>query len=225
MDLERRFVPLAAAALAVEERAAGSPMIRGISPPWRSLSYDLGGFREQFAETAFDEALAEKPDVLGLFNHDENQVLSRTGSGTLRLGKQPEGLGFAMDAPDTTLARDLLVLIKRGDISGSSFAFSLRGNPQQAEEFRKEADGSYVRTVKNANIYDVSVVTRPAYPSSTAAVRSFELFKQRELSASEVKEIEERQADAAADALRRHRQADIAAASALARARIHGVHL
>lgn len=223
MELERRFVPLADASVTIEERSSGSPTIRGISPPWQSLSYDLGGFREQFLDTAFDEALAERPDVLGLFNHSEDHVLSRTISGTLRLGKQPEGLGFAMDAPDTTLARDLLVLIRRGDISGASFAFSLRGDQKQAEEFRQEADGAYTRTVKNANIYDVSVVTRPAYPRSSVAVRSFEAFKREQLTEAERQQLEQLVADKAADASRRRRDADIAAASALVRARIHGL--
>jgi HK97 family phage prohead protease len=223
MDLERLFVPLAEAGLCVEERAGGSPTIRGISPPWRSMSYDLGGFREQFVDTAFDEALAESPDVLGLFNHSEDNVLSRTTSGTLRLGKQPEGLGFAMDAPDTSLARDLMVLIRRGDISGASFAFSLRGPKDAAEEFRQEADGSYTRTVKNANIYDVSIVTRPAYPRSTVALRSFEEFKREQLTEAERQQLEQRTADHAADAVRRRRDADIAAASAIARARVYGM--
>lgn len=221
MEAERRFVPLAEASLTVEKRANGSPTIRGISPPWRSLSYDLGGFREQFIEGAFDEALAEQPDVLGLFNHSDDHVLSRTKAGTLRIAPEPVGLGWAMDAPDTTLARDLLVLIRRGDISGSSFAFSLRGS--NAEEFRQEPDGSYVRTVRNANIYDVSVVTRPAYGSSTAAVRSFEQFKREQLTEAERRAIDEKIADQAADAARRRKAADVAAALAVAKARIHGL--
>jgi phage head maturation protease len=91
MEAERRYVAFAEYKIEIESRAAGSTTVSGISPPFNSKSVDLGGFREIFAETAFDKILERyaadpnKVDVLGLYNHDDNLLLSRTTSGTLRM--------------------------------------------------------------------------------------------------------------------------------------------
>lgn len=229
MELERRFVTTADAAINVEERAGAAPRLRGISPPWNSMSVNLGSeeqpIYEQFDPGAFDHIVGRhrndprgSVDVLGLFNHDENQVLSRTTSGTLQLEKADRGLAYSMDLPETTLARDLAVLVRRGDIAGSSFAFSIRGG-DAGQSWERRADGAMIRTVKAADLYDVSVVTRPAYPASTAALRSLERWRSEHLTDAERNEIAERAADAAADAARRTR---ITAAAAIAKAR-HGL--
>ena len=228
MEIERRYVPVSAAPDAlelVEERGAMSPKIRGISPPFNSPSLDLGGFREVFAPTAFDRLLDRHPndprggvDVVGLFNHDDNQVLSRTTAGTLRLAKTDRGLAYEMDPPDTTLARDLMTLIRRGDIYGSSFAFSVA---KDGEAWSQDDKGNPIRTVTDVgNLYDVSVVTRPAYPSSSAAIRSLEAWRAANLTAHEQTQIAERVADATAD--RRRRLVDAGAAAAILRLKRHG---
>ena len=46
------------------------PILEGIAVPWRSLSVDLGGFREQFEPSAFDKWLVADPDIVALLNHD-----------------------------------------------------------------------------------------------------------------------------------------------------------
>lgn len=74
---------------------------------------------EQVARTAFDANL--KDDVLFTINHDPNQLLGRTGSGTVRLNVDDYGLGFELDLPDTQLGRDARTLVERGDLSGASF--------------------------------------------------------------------------------------------------------
>lgn len=222
-EREIRYLPMADARVHVEERANGMPpVIRGISPPWNSRSVDLGGFREIFAPTAFDHLLDRPvgdagPDVLGLFNHDENMVLARTTSGTLRLSKTPEGLEYTMELPDTQLARDLAVLLRRGDVSGASFAFSCRSG---GEAWSKDTDGTMVRTISSADLYDVSVVTRPAYPKSTAAMRSLEEWQRQHGDARP--DADKSAKDAAAAALRRM-QAEASAAIALAKAKMNGL--
>ena len=222
MEIERRYVPMVEApeAVVLEERGAMQPKIRGISPPFNSPSLDLGGFREVFAPTAFDRILDRHPndprggvDVVGLFNHDDNQVLSRTTSGTLRLTKTDKGLAYEMDPPETTLARDLMTLIRRGDIYGSSFAFSVS---PEGESWSQDDKGNTTRTVTSvANLYDVSVVTRAAYPSSSVALRSLEAWRSANLTSNEQQQIAERAADLAAD--RRRRLADAAGAAAVLR--------
>ena len=182
-EIERRYVAFTEAPVELEERSASAPQIKGISPPFNSMSVDLGGFREVFAPGAFDGIVGRHRndprgglDVVALFNHDENQVLGRTTSGTLELNVTDRGLAYTITPPDTQLGRDLLTLIRRGDITGASFAFSI--DPTDGERWDPGENGTMVRTVtKVKNLYDVSVVTRPAYPSSTAALRSLQAWK------------------------------------------------
>lgn len=183
--LERRylsFADLGDDGLGIEERADAPPRIRGVAPPWDSLSVDLGGFREKFASTAFDKILGRHKndprgpvDVVGLFNHDDSAVLSRTTNGTLRIAKEARGLGYEMDLPDTQLGRDLAVLIRSKTIYGSSFAFSVSPD---GEQWTADEKGNPVRTIHEASgLYDVSAVTRAAYPQSAVAMRSLEAWK------------------------------------------------
>ena len=185
MQAERRYLSvdeMGDEGLGLEQRADGGVTIRGISPPWNSLSVDLGGFREQFSPTAFDRILARHKndprgpvDVVGLFNHDDSQLLSRTTNGTLRLSKGATGLAAEMDLPDTQLGRDLGTLIRTKTLFGASFAFSVS---QAGEQWTQDEKGNAVRTVTDANLYDWSPVTRPAYPSSSVGMRSLEAWKE-----------------------------------------------
>jgi HK97 family phage prohead protease len=224
-DIERRYVPAAVEPIELEERSAAAPTIKGISPPFNSKSHDLGGFREVFAPTAFDKVVGRHRndprggvDVVALFNHDENQVLGRTTSGTLEISKADKGLAYSITPPDTTLGRDLLTLIRRGDIYGASFAFSVA---QGGESWTQEADGSAVRTITEvAGLYDVSVVTRPAYPQSSAALRSLEAWRSENLTSHEVEQLAQQAADLEADKRRRWSYALTAAAARLVSARL-----
>jgi HK97 family phage prohead protease len=185
MQAERRYLSvdeMGDDGLGYEQRDDGGVTIRGISPPWNSLSVDLGGFREQFSPTAFDRILARHKndprgpvDVVGLFNHEDSQLLSRTTNGTLRLSKAATGLGAEMDLPDTQLGRDLGTLIRTKTLFGASFAFSVS---QTGEQWTQDEKGNAVRTVTDANLYDWSPVTRPAYPSSSVGLRSLEAWKE-----------------------------------------------
>lgn len=219
-EIERRYVSFADCAIEIEERSAAAPQIKGISPPFNSPSVDLGGFREVFAPGAFDRVIGGErgPDVLALFNHDESMVLGRTTSGTLELAKTDRGLGYAITPPDTQLGRDLLTLIRRGDIYGASFAFSIAPG---GEQWSQDGDGPAMRTVTEvANLYDVSVVSRPAYPQSTAALRSLAEWRNENLTDVEQREIAEKAAATAADQRRRWSCALTAAAAHLLSTRL-----
>jgi hypothetical protein len=168
--------------LGVEQRADGGSTIRGVSPPWNSLSVDLGGFREQFSPTAFDKLLARHKndprgpaDVVGLFNHEDSQLLARTTNGTLRLSKGATGLAAELDLPETTLGKDLAVLIRSKTIFGASFAFSVAPT---GEQWTQDDKGNAIRTVTDANLFDWSPVTRAAYPSSAVGMRSLAAWKE-----------------------------------------------
>jgi hypothetical protein len=71
----------------------------------------------------FSRALREKHDVRALFNHEPNNLLGRTKAGTLALKQDSIGLYFDIEPPETQTARDVYTLVKRGDITGCSFAF------------------------------------------------------------------------------------------------------
>ena len=208
LEIERRYVAAAVEPIELEERSASQPVIKGISPPFNSMSVDLGGFREVFAPEAFDHLIGRHRndprgglDVLALFNHDENQVLGRSTSGTLEMNRTDKGLAYAITPPDTQMGRDVVTLLRRGDLTGASFAFSVAPG---GERWDQPADGPATRTVtKVDNLYDISVVSRPAYPSSTAALRSLEAWRAEHLTDAEQKHIAERAADEEADKRRR----------------------
>ena len=79
------------------------------------------GYYEQIEKGAFDDVMND--DVRAYYNHDENYLLGRVSSGTLRIGTDKRGLYYEVDLPNTTYANDLVELMKRGDINQSSFAF------------------------------------------------------------------------------------------------------
>ena len=169
-------------AATIEAAQEESSMVTGYAAVFDSDSEDLGGFIEQIERGAFKEAI-ERSDVRALFNHDDNFILARTASGTLKLYEDERGLKYEFEAPKTTAGNDLLEMIKRGDISQSSFGFTVE------EDDWSNRDGMAFRKIKKVKrLYDVSPVTFPAYPEASVAVRKLEQLKQAELQASEVKE-------------------------------------
>jgi len=158
-------------AFSTEVRASpaedGSDALRfeGYAALFNSWSEDLGGFREQIAPGAFAKSLPAD-DVRALMNHDPNYVLGRNRSGTLVLTEDDRALRFAVTAPDTQWARDLYESVKRGDINQCSFGF------QAIRDDWRTADGIDERTLLEVRLFDVSIVTYPAYPDTSANVRS-----------------------------------------------------
>ena len=151
-----------------ETREDGTRRIVGHAAVFNQWSEDLGGFREQIAPGAFAEAI-NADDVRALFNHDTNQVLGRNRSKTLTLLEDSRGLMSEIILPDTQLARDLEALMKRGDINQMSFAFHVN---KEDQTWKKAGEEPWERTItKVSRLYDVSVVTFPAYPQTDAAIR------------------------------------------------------
>lgn len=158
--------------------AAGGMKFKGYAARYQSTSNDLGGFREVLAPGAFDKVLSRrsKPDVILTYNHNADLLLARTSSGTLSLASDEKGLRFSADAPDTQLARDLATLIRRGDLTGASFAFTVSPS---AEAWTTDDRGQAIRTIREVQeLYDVSIVATPAYSSASVGVRSLDKWKQ-----------------------------------------------
>jgi len=155
----------------VETRADGRPVLTGYAVRYNTLSVDLGGFRETILPGAFDKVLSRqrgKQDVVALFNHDPNQLLGRTSSGTLELTSDDKGLRYSVVLPNTELGRTIGELVARSDLRGSSFAFTVE---PRGEQWAPGEDGKPRRSIREVSgLYDVSVVTHPAYSSSTTAI-------------------------------------------------------
>ena len=186
-ETERRCITVDLRA-AIEGDAA---RLEGYAVVFGSMSEDLGGFREIIEPGAFGEALASAPDVRALFNHDPSMVLGRTTNGTLTLAEDARGLRMAVTLPGTSYARDVYTLVERGDVSQMSFAFSTRkGGETWATE-----DGQRVRRLRALNLYDVSVVTYPAYQATTVAARALEMAQEMETDGQAADEITETMGD------------------------------
>ena len=162
-----------------EIRAAeDSREVDGYAMLFNSLSRNLGGFREKIDPEAVDGVL-ESSDVMALLNHDASRGIlarSRFGVGSLTLSVDEKGLRYTFSAPHTALGDECLEYLRRGDITQSSFAFTVK-----EDSWAKQDDGSYVRTIKKFDrLYDVSPVFEPAYFGTEVKCRSFEDFKAEE---------------------------------------------
>jgi len=130
---------------------------------------DLGEFVETVRPGAFTRALAERGEnILALYDHERRSVLGRTGAGTLNLREDAKGLAFTLALPDTTLGRDLAVLVQRGDVSGCSFAFRCY-DYGDAWEIR---NGTMYRELRSVELSEITITPQPAYADTSVAVRS-----------------------------------------------------
>ena len=153
------------------DKKEGRDVVVGHAAVFNSLSEDLGGFREKIMPNAFDDVLDN--DVRAYFNHDPNYLLGRVSAGTLRLSVDEKGLKYELDIPNTTAGRDLKENLKNGNITQSSFAFTLG---KDGDSWERNEEGGDIRIINKIDrLYDVSPVSLPAYPSAdnlALAVRS-----------------------------------------------------
>ena len=141
--------------------------------------YDTGWWMEQIDLHAFDSVMATNPDVRALWNHNPDCVLGRTPAGTLHLSVDARGLAYVIDPPDTQLARDLMVSMRRKDVTQSSFAFVCK-----RDQWTDNADGTITRTILEfEQLLDVSPVTYPANGATSAQARSIPATMPKELRA------------------------------------------
>jgi|AntDeeMinimDraft_6_1070357.scaffolds.fasta_scaffold04826_3 HK97 family phage prohead protease len=131
-------------------------------------------FVEEFAAGAFDKSLKER-NQKALWNHKSELPLGSVKSGTLRFNSDSTGLNYDIDLPNNSWGDDALESIKRGDVDGSSFAFTVIDDKWSEVEI--EGRTILKRTVLEAEINEVSPCTFPAYSSSEIKMRSLKDYK------------------------------------------------
>ena len=166
MNIERRWFPLQELRVADE---GGKKSVTWYPAMFDSLSEDLGGFKEKIGRRAFSKTLQES-DIRALFNHNPDYVMGRNTSGTLSLRVDVRGLHATVDLPDTQWANDLAVSMSRGDVSAGSFGFRI------LDDRWTETEDGYLRELREVQLFDVSVVTYPAYPETNGTVAMRGLF-------------------------------------------------
>ena len=221
-----RFIPIENCGLIVREagegqaesrRVVGKPIVFGVRSvnltPWSSsrVVYEI------LEPGCISDELLQRSDVVLNLNHS-NQVQHilgryRKGTGTLALAKRENYIESDCELPETTAANDTLVLIKRGDITGMSFAFADdyedTENGVSYERTNETLDGKevWLRHVKRiTGLYDVSIVTTPAYEQTSVGTReageeidkAIEAQLQRENQETEEQRKEREAAEAAA---------------------------
>ena len=126
---------------------------------------DLGGsYREVIKRGALDGA--DLSDVRLLYNHDVNKVPLAKTPKTMSLELDPAGLTFTATLPDTESAREVYEAVKRGDLNGMSFAFTV---PEGGDSYDAATN---TRTIyKIAKVYECSVVPYAAYPTTSVEAR------------------------------------------------------
>ena len=156
-DAEKRTM----GTIEVRESEGDEMTLEGYAAVYNSET-DLGHFREVIKPGAFDDVLDN--DVRALINHDPNLILGRTNNGTLELSVDERGLKYKVKLGNQQYAKDFYESVKRGDISQSSFAFTIDKQSWNEERTVRSVD-------KVRQLLDVSPVTYPAYAAATVQAR------------------------------------------------------
>ena len=137
------------------------------------------GFTERISPSALPASMLENADIFAYFNHDWSKVLARTPN-SLKLDLRNDGLYYEFEAPNTQDGNDLLEHIKRGEMYGTSFAFSLPEDGS-GEVWTKQEDGTYLREIIMFDaLYEISPVYTPAYPTTSVSARCLEHVRKLE---------------------------------------------
>lgn len=158
-----------------------SRKVEGYAVVFDSPSENMG-FIETIRKGAITEDTIKNSDVLARFNHNPEKVLARCkyGSGSLQLVVDDIGVRYSFEAPQTQLGDELLEHLHRGDITSSSFAFTI-SSEKGSERWYKQ-DGQLYRDIyKIDRLYDVAPVWVPAYEATTCSARCLEMVEKSQI--------------------------------------------
>lgn len=183
MEREQRQLRTVATRFETREEGDGAPHITGYFAVFGS-NYEIAPqMSESIAPGAFSDSLGG--DVRALTNHDSTLVLGRTAAGTLTLREDEHGLwGDITVNPNDGDAMNTYARVARGDVSQCSIGFEIL-----REDAETSPDGSVHWTIREVNLYEVSVCTFPAYEQTNVQARSAEAaeLKRRQLEAWKIR--------------------------------------
>lgn len=171
-------------------REGGETRLRGRFPYATLATLDAGGNgrrprKEQFAPRAFRFAVEDDArEIHLLFGHDFSKPLASKLRGTLALRDTDEALSFeariAPEVAETSHARDVLALIASGLAVGLSPGFRIPPpeaveNAETVEEEDPSQGNALIRTIRAAVLFELSIVTRPAYSEAQVEARNWRL--------------------------------------------------
>jgi HK97 family phage prohead protease len=155
----------------ITRNADENRLVEGVAIVFNEESRDMG-FIETIKPTAIDAETIANSDVFCLLNHDDSRgILARScnGVGSLQLELKEDGLHYRFVAPNTQLGDELLSNLERGEITTSSFAFTVANN---GDKWYRTNDGVLHRDInKIERLYDVSPVYQAAYAETSVCRR------------------------------------------------------
>ncbi|HEM4282163.1 TPA: HK97 family phage prohead protease [Streptococcus suis] len=174
-----------------EEQESGDLILSGYFIKFDEETELWPGYFEVIKREGVEKAIKDA-DIRALFNHDHSLVLGRTGNETVRLGVDDVGLfGDIIINKDDPQAVGAYARVQRGDVIGCSFGFF----PIKINTVERD-DGSYLDTILDLEIFEVSPCTFPAYPQTEIAARQKDFESQlranREMLDKRKKEIKEK---------------------------------
>ena len=152
-----------------------SRLVEGVAIVFNSDSQDMG-YVERINPSAINQETIDNSDIFFYLNHDSSRGVlarSRYGIGSLTLALSEDGLHYSFEAPKTQLGDELLSYLQRGEITTSSFAFSL---PKEGgDRWYRDSEGVLRREItKIDRLYDCSAVFEPAYLATSVSRRKLD---------------------------------------------------
>lgn len=170
--------------------ANDSRLVEGYAIRFNSPSSDEIGWIETINPNAITEETIKRSDVFCYLDHDRTRgVLARSknGQGSLELELRDDGLYYRFIAPDTPLGDELLSYLSRGEITSSSFCFSLPPDGT-GDRWYRDAQGRKCREITQIyKLYDVSPVFSPAYAATSCVRRKIEELNEIESKLNDLK--------------------------------------
>lgn len=192
---ESRFIPAATAGIVSRADGEAGPTLEGYAALFNDETVIAGMFRERIERGAFKASIGED-DIRVAFNHSPNFIIGRTSAKTAEFAEDAKGLKYRADPPDTTWAKDMMTSIKRRDITGSSFQFTVERDEDEEWDFTPTKQGKLpLRTIKRARLYEGGPVAFPAYEKTTVSARAAKLLEEAP-TVEQVPETAERAAEA-----------------------------
>lgn len=136
--------------------------LAGYAIVWNTLSSDRGGHLVRL----LPDSASFAPATLALYGHNYQDVLGNRANGTLRLQSDARGVRVEIDLPNTSVARDVLELVRRGDVGGMSF-----GMASSAGTVMRVVDGVNVLDVPSFTLDEVTITAVPAFELTSIGVQ------------------------------------------------------